>query len=1782
MTNTRSNAKRIVVGLSFLGFFWLAALLMLLQPGEVQAESSVHILAQQPTPPSASLGAPGSVTTLSGWITFVYGDPPPVAGGVSSIAPAQSSANQGGLIVTLVDAAGKPLAQLEPDWSYTQLAGQYVQVTGEVSPQPAQTNAPAQIDVQVITPLAGDEVAGPGLPSVSGSQPWVNVLCRFANDPSTPYPVSYYNGLFANSYEGLDHYWRQISYNTINLIGSTTTTQWVTLPHPRLYYIPNNNTSANLGQLAEDCTRAADSTIRFPNFVGINLMFNAPLDCCAWGGTYALNLDDEIRTYRVTWLPPWAQGPDVIAHEMGHGFGMPHSSGPANNPPTGFSVYVSQWDVMSVSGGACADLDNATSQFCIPPGPIAYHRELAGWIPSRRIATVQPGDSVTVTLERLTQPQSGSSILMGKIPINNSPTRFYSVEVRLTNGGYDQSVPGNAVVIHDVDTTRTTNAGHAFVVDADNNFNVNDAGARWMPGETFYDPANNIRIQVVSASGTTFTVRMTNNALPCDTEVAIGSITSLVNAINSANNNPDTNVLCLGANSTYSVTSINNNTGSPNGLPVIRTPIVIQGRGATITRAGNAVDFRLFYVNGAGSLTLNNVTVRGGVGGNAHGLTQAGGGVFVQGGTFNAVAATITANNGLDGSGVAVSGGTATFSNSNVTDNQGDGVLARNSGSPVNLTINGTTFARNGRSGIRRLQEVNLNVQNSIIQDNRGTGITSESSRPAIINLSCVVRNSAPPGTPNGINASAALNAESNWWGSSDGPSGAGAGQGDSVSATVDFQPFSSTPLLGCPARVRNDGIASAEVIPDVPYEYVQDISGATRDAADPTLCAADFSRTVWFRYTPAENHDLVFNTSGSDFDTVIAVYTGSPGSLTQVACNDDSGENPTSQVSFDAVAGTTYFLLAGEVGNTSSSAPRPLIVRVLDPTASIAGRVTDEAGTPLANIQVGLEGSDITACTNADGTYVLNAVPLGGYPVYAGGDNDCAGGSDGYFVEWYQEQRYPIQTVEVYSDVTNINFTLTPAAVVTGVVRDTNGTPLEDIKVGVESTEMVYTCTDENGAYTLRVPLGQQVVYAGGYTFSYDVYDECSDETAYRVRRWWQNADALAAATPLTFTTPGQQASSINFTLAQGGAIAGTVENEPYQLVCTYEYDAATLDQSSGPYCAYTDEFSEYIIYGVPVGTARVRLMGQNLARTFYQNSAAFAGATPVNVTAEQITQNINFTASPARLVSGRVFADDGTTPLPGVTVSLADGSYPECTDSNGSYTLQLPVGTHIIRAGAGICSSTVEFGTQYYNTSLTRAGATPVVVGESDIEGINFVRNAVVPPPLALTAPIETITNAYGNPTYTWTDTGAASYELAVWLINPTVPTVTPPGTVVVYLQNLARTTYCDETTCSIEPTTQPTANENARLVNGLYYVYLRTGANGQWQGPFEFTLNAPPTTPPTLNPVTGTDTLRPTFSFTLEGAAVYTTGLRFYLAVADTFGSGAPLVDTWYSRAQLCGSPTGTTCSLPAPLDLSDNTDYTLVMQGYGPGGYSAGGAFNNGWSRVDFTVDLVRPPVPQITQIDINQGRPTIVFTTDALATRHYVSIYNWTLNRWEYSGYHQKTGDAALVCDSSTCALHLEALVLNNGSYSVFVNADGLSGASEGGAFGNGFGGPTEPTVTNEPGDFVLAFNPPALVTGLTASSSGSNVQITWQGVPGATWYRVWVGTTNAGQTTFFEWRSSDSLGCPAMGTCTVSIPLALSSGGTYYAAVMSAGPGGMSSGGPVNNGFAVSESFTVP
>ncbi|MGZ4961574.1 MAG: hypothetical protein ACXWBP_03605 [Limisphaerales bacterium] len=105
---------------------------------------------------------------------------------------------------------------------------------------------------------------------------------------------------------------------------------------------------------------------------------------------------------------------------------------------------------------------------------------------------------------------------------------------------------------------------------------------------------------------------------------------------------------------------------------------------------------------------------------------------------------------------------------------------------------------------------------------------------------------------------------------------------------------------------------------------YTMNTATAT-STDDPTPSCAAISKGVWYSYTPAASASVTVSSCGSDFDTVLAAYTGTCGSLTEVAgsCNDDNGPSctaTTASVTFSAVAGTTYRILVGGYGTASGN----------------------------------------------------------------------------------------------------------------------------------------------------------------------------------------------------------------------------------------------------------------------------------------------------------------------------------------------------------------------------------------------------------------------------------------------------------------------------------------------------------------------------------------------------------------------------------------------------------------------------------------------------------------------------------------------------------------------------------------------------------------------------------------------------------------------------------------------------------------------------------------------
>jgi hypothetical protein len=121
--------------------------------------------------------------------------------------------------------------------------------------------------------------------------------------------------------------------------------------------------------------------------------------------------------------------------------------------------------------------------------------------------------------------------------------------------------------------------------------------------------------------------------------------------------------------------------------------------------------------------------------------------------------------------------------------------------------------------------------------------------------------------------------------------------------------------LQNQPTAVANDNFAAAAVLTGPVGNLAAVTAGASKQAGEPNHAGNTGGKSVWYRWVAPADSVMTFDTLGSRFDTVLAVYTGAAlAGLTQVAANDDAGLL-TSSVTFNAVAGTAYLVAVDGFG---------------------------------------------------------------------------------------------------------------------------------------------------------------------------------------------------------------------------------------------------------------------------------------------------------------------------------------------------------------------------------------------------------------------------------------------------------------------------------------------------------------------------------------------------------------------------------------------------------------------------------------------------------------------------------------------------------------------------------------------------------------------------------------------------------------------------------------------------------------------------------------------------
>ena len=434
--------------------------------------------------------------TVEGRLELAWGDPRPDAGRLADRRPrfqATLATDDGRRFPLPVDEALRAAEDLHA------LAGRRVAV--EFSAAGAGVSL---YRVEAIVP-AGDTFAGAGdlRPALEGTTVWATLMCKFADIPAEQKPLSFFQSQYGNAQGQLDHYWREVSYGKINLLGSAAY-GWFNLPHPRSHYVTGSGQgSANLNALFDDCVAAANPSVDFAangGLQGINMMFNGDLDGYAWGGGRCVTLDGINKCWSSTWNPPWSfNNLAPLAHEMGHGYGLPH----ANNSDNDADPYDNPWDVMS---SAWNNANQNPTYGAVAKHINVYHRNQMGWIDAARKLEVVAGTQHTaVQLDRASLAGSSNrQMIVVRVP--GQPTsRYYTVEARKKVGYYEPNLAGNAVIIHSVDTSRQT---PAMSVDSDVPPATlsNNEGSMFKPGETWTAPGNAFRVRVWAENAEGFVV----------------------------------------------------------------------------------------------------------------------------------------------------------------------------------------------------------------------------------------------------------------------------------------------------------------------------------------------------------------------------------------------------------------------------------------------------------------------------------------------------------------------------------------------------------------------------------------------------------------------------------------------------------------------------------------------------------------------------------------------------------------------------------------------------------------------------------------------------------------------------------------------------------------------------------------------------------------------------------------------------------------------------------------------------------------------------------------------------------------------------------------------------------------------------------------------------------------------------------------------------------------------------------------------------------------------------
>lgn len=185
-------------------------------------------------------------------------------------------------------------------------------------------------------------------------------------------------------------------------------------------------------------------------------------------------------------------------------------------------------------------------------------------------------------------------------------------------------------------------------------------------------------------------------------------------------------------------------------------------------------------------------------------------------------------------------------------------------------------------------------------------------------------------------------------------------------------------------ARPANDAFANRITLSGTSGSSTGLSTVASKEGSEPNHAGNVGGSSVWFKWVATASGQVTLSTANSDFDTLLAVYTGnSVSALTQVTSNDNETQSTqTSQLVFQAVSGTEYQIAVDGVSLNSADADAGLVSLAWSLNTSAASNLSLSVSGP-SDIIVGQSSDYILTLSNlgpqsATNAKVLLTVPSG------------------------------------------------------------------------------------------------------------------------------------------------------------------------------------------------------------------------------------------------------------------------------------------------------------------------------------------------------------------------------------------------------------------------------------------------------------------------------------------------------------------------------------------------------------------------------------------------------------------------------------------------------------------------------------------------------------------------------------------------------------------------------------------------------------------------------------